>query len=201
MDVDPKPEEAGQQAGTAPAGPAPQPVPGQMPPPAAPQAAPAPKAEPGAPVALGAQQSDAAAQQPNGALQGPAAPAVANAQAGAQLSSHPSGAPLHYASAGLTCKSYRNRLCNHTSKLAGQQHVLDKMLSESCVACLLSGLGEMAPPPPVPQGLPKTQSGAIQLPTLLSMQSGLSNSGGGNSGIQLPSSWPQVQSALASTSA
>ncbi|EIE23491.1 hypothetical protein COCSUDRAFT_65942 [Coccomyxa subellipsoidea C-169] len=135
MDVDPKPEEAGQQAGAMAAPPVPQPLPGQIPPPAAPHALPGPKMEPGAPAAVGARPSEAAAQQPNGALPGPVVPIAAHAHAGA------------------------------------------------------SGSGEMAPPPPVPQGLPKTQSGAIQLPTLLSMQSGLSTTGG-NAGIQLPQ-WPQ----------
>ncbi|BDA47386.1 probable transcription-associated protein 1 [Coccomyxa sp. Obi] len=53
-----------------------------------------------------------------------------------------------------------------------------------------SGSGDMAPPPPVPQGLPTTHSGNVQLPMLLSTQSGLSNAGG-NAGVQLPP-WPQL---------
>jgi hypothetical protein len=196
MDVDPKTEEAGQQTGAAPAGPAPQPVPGQMPPPAAPQAAPAPKAEPGASVAVGAPQNEAAAAQINGALPGPAGPAVPPAQAGPQLASHASGVPFQNAACTTGCLGTiysavwpaRIGACVHSQSSC--------VPSECCYVCLASGLGEMGPPPPVPQGLPKTQSGAIQLPTLLSIQSGISNAGGGNSGIQLPS-WPQVFLALA----
>ncbi len=83
MDVDPKPEEAGQQAGAMAAPPVPQPLPGQMPPPAAPHALPGPKMEPGAPAAVGARLSEAAAQQPNGALPGPVVPIAPHVHAGA----------------------------------------------------------------------------------------------------------------------